>query len=134
MTRAKRLPKLPNLVDRKLYKTGQTRGATIQEIYQNRVLRNSTVLIPWNFWDACKVPDDGTNEYENGFIVLVDPDWYFTTPNADSILQEEGVELGENAVLYFQRRGQWEAWHLEEGSPLPNGKLANAPLPCECPR
>lgn len=127
MTRAKRLPKLPNLVDRKLYKTGQTRGATIQEIYQNRVLRNSTVLIPWNFWDACKVPDDGTNEYENGFIVLVDPDWYFTTPNADSILQEEGVELGENAVLYFQRRGQWEAWHLEEDSPLPNGKLANAP-------
>ena len=31
--------KLPKLLTRKLYKTGQTRGADDDEIYQNRVLR-----------------------------------------------------------------------------------------------
>jgi hypothetical protein len=36
----KRLPKLPQLLDRKIYKTGQTRGADDDEIYQNRVSRS----------------------------------------------------------------------------------------------
>lgn len=121
MSKSRRLPKLPSLIERKLYKTGQTRGAAVQEIYQNRVLRNSTVLIPWDFWDACKIPVDGTEKYENGFIVLLDPDWYLATVNADAILKAEGVELGVNAVLYFQKRSQWNSWGLKEGDLLPNG-------------
>ena len=44
---ANRLAKLPQLLDRKIYKTGQTRGADDDELYQNRVLRSSTVLIPY---------------------------------------------------------------------------------------
>ena len=47
--RANRLPSLPSLLARKLYKTGQTRGADDDVIYQNRVGRNSTVLIPYAF-------------------------------------------------------------------------------------
>lgn len=43
------LPKLPPLVEQKLTKTGYTRGATMKEIYQNRVTRNNPVLIPWEF-------------------------------------------------------------------------------------
>ncbi|MCX7538344.1 BstXI family restriction endonuclease [Corynebacterium sp. P5875] len=121
MSKSRRLPKLPSLIDRKLYKTGQTRGAAVQEIYQNRVLRNSTVLIPWEYWDACKVPDDGTGKYENGFIVLLDPDWYLATSDADTILKAEGVELGVNAVLYFQKRSQWNSAGIKEGDLLPNG-------------
>lgn len=39
------VPKLPQLLDRKIYKTGQTRGADDDVIFQNRVGRNSTVLI-----------------------------------------------------------------------------------------
>ena len=35
----------PKLVQTKIYKTGQTRGADDDVIYQNRVGRNSTVLI-----------------------------------------------------------------------------------------
>lgn len=83
---AKRLKKLPSLVDRKIYKTGQTRGASNSEIYQNRVSRNSTVLIPYSQWAACRHPYSNEDEYENGSIVLVDPEWYFTTADADQIL------------------------------------------------
>lgn len=117
-----KLEKLPSLLDRKLYKTGQTRGAAIQEIYQNRVLRNSTVLIPWEYWDECRIPDDGTNEYENGSIVLVNPEWYASNPNADAELAAEGVELGNNAVLLFLKRSQWDHFGLDVGDCLPNGK------------
>ena len=39
------LPRLPQLLGRKIYKTGQTRGADDDVIFQNRVGRNSTVLI-----------------------------------------------------------------------------------------
>lgn len=127
MSKPKRLPKLPSLIDRKLYKTGQTRGSTVQEIYQNRVLRNSTVLIPWEYWESCKTPDDGTDRYENGYIVLLDPDWYLSSPDADTVLKNEGIELGVNAVLYFQRRSQWIAAGVVEGEVLPNGKVLEAP-------
>ena len=44
---AKRPPKLPNLLGRKISKTGQTRGADDDVIYQNRVNRSNTVLIPY---------------------------------------------------------------------------------------
>ena len=43
---AKKLPKLPELLERKISKTGQTRGADDDVIFQNRVSRNNTVLIP----------------------------------------------------------------------------------------
>jgi hypothetical protein len=49
LARAEKLPKLPQLLERKIYKTGQTRGADDDVIYQNRVGRNSTVLIPYQF-------------------------------------------------------------------------------------
>jgi len=73
-----RRPKLPTLLNRKIYKTGQTRGANDDEIYQNRVLRNSTVLIPFSVWkNGFTFPDDG--KFENGFIVLIPPEEYFKT-------------------------------------------------------
>lgn len=105
----KRPPALPKLLDRKLYKTGQTRGADDDEIYQNRVLRNSTVLIPFDSFEACKTPDDARAEYENGFIVLVKPDWYFNAEDPDEMLAEKGLQLGRNAVIFYQRRTDWDA-------------------------
>ena len=41
------LPKLPQLLEQKLSKTGQTRGADDDVIFQNRVSRSNTVLIPF---------------------------------------------------------------------------------------
>lgn len=113
--------RLPQLLARKLYKTGQTRGATVREIYQNRVNRNSTVLIPHAYYEACKTPDDGTDAYENGFIVLVEPSWYFTTADPDAVLAAQGLVLGENAILLFQRRSDWLNYASNIGPNLPNG-------------
>lgn len=114
------LPKLPPLVTEKLKKTGYTRGASKLEIYQNRVTRNSTVLIWWDYWEQCKSPDDGTSSYQNGFIVLVRPDWYFETADADSLLAAEGLFLGVNALLMFQHRNDWARYAPRSGR-LPNG-------------
>ena len=114
-----RLPNLPALVEQKLTKTGYTRGASTKEIFQNRVTRNNPVLIDWTSWEACKQPDDGSAAYENGFIVIVEPSWYFESAEADAQLANEGLELGVNALLLFRRRGDWTKY-----APA-NGKLSN---------
>jgi hypothetical protein len=103
-----KLPALPKLLSRKIYKTGQTRGADDDDIYQNRVLRNNTVLIPYAQWKGCKRPAEG-KEYENAAIVLVDPITYFDTPDADSVLEDQGLELGKNALVFYEKRSDWVA-------------------------
>jgi hypothetical protein len=77
------------------------------------------VLIPWEFWQQCKHPDDGSAEYQKGFIVLLEPSWYFNATDADEVLAPEGVILGKNALLDFRRRSDWE--EFKPGSSLPNG-------------
>lgn len=106
---ANRLPKLPQLLDRKIYKTGQTRGADDDVIYQNRVGRSSTVLIPYRCWDLCARPQDGGDGYENGFIVLFSPSEYFGKPNITAELAAKGLALGTNALVFYETRGAWEA-------------------------
>ena len=94
-----RLPRLPNLLDRKIYKTGQTRGADDDQIFQNRVGRNSTVLIPFSVW--VQIPDIRTIPYENGFIVLVPPRDYFEVEGRD--ISRHALEIGVNALVYYER-------------------------------
>lgn len=108
-TTSGRLPSLPTLLDRKLYKTGQTRGADDDVIYQNRVSRSSTVLIPYACWNACARPQDGTTAYENGFIVLISPSEYFGIPEIMADLASKGLALGANAVVFYETREQWNA-------------------------
>jgi hypothetical protein len=105
----KRLPKLPQLLDRKIYKTGQTRGADDDEIYQNRVSRSSTVLIPYKCWELCAKPKDGTDEYENSFIVLISPVEFFGNSNVAAELATKGLKLGKNALVFYETREQWAA-------------------------
>ncbi len=111
MVTRSRLPRLPLLLDRKIYKTGQTRGADDDVIYQNRVLRNSTVLIPYNSWELCKLEEPQV--YENGFIVLISPDDYFATStwSIETELEEKGLELGVNALVFYETREQWIAYN-----------------------
>jgi BstXI restriction endonuclease len=111
---APRLPKLPQLLDRKIYKTGQTRGADDDEIYQNRVSRSSTVLIPYGCWELCDEMRDGGEHYENGFIVLISPTDYSSNPNIADELTAKGLMLGVNAVVFYETREQWEANNPEE--------------------
>lgn len=101
------IPGLPQLLDRKIYKTGQTRGADDDEIYQNRVSRTSTVLIPYNFWQQWKLPNGQL--YEKGFIVLISPDDYFGAQDIAATLAAEGLALGVNALVFYESRAQWVA-------------------------
>lgn len=105
----KRVPKLPQLLDRKIYKTGQTRGADDDVIYQNRVSRASTVLIPYLLWDQVSQPPSGEEYFENGFIALVPPLHYFNNHDIDEKLAERGLEIGRNAVVFYQTRAEWNA-------------------------
>ncbi len=101
-----RLPRLPSLLDRKIYKTGQTRGADDDEIYQNRVGRNSTVLIPYMARGRPAIfPSE--KEFENGYIVLIPPSEYFNQQNPDAFLKGKGLFLGKNALIFYEKREDW---------------------------
>ena len=106
-------PKLPQLLDRKIYKTGQTRGADDDEIYQNRVGRNGTVLIPFAVWPPGALVPPGESNFENGFIVLIPPEVYFSTSNPDKLLDESGLTLGIDALVFYETREHWNAYNPE---------------------
>lgn len=98
---AKKLVYLPQSVRTKIYKTGQTRGADDDVIYQNRVGRNSTVLIPYEDYEICKQAPSENGQYENGFIVLIRPEDYFNSSS------HKGLKLGKNMLVFYETREQW---------------------------
>ena len=98
---AQRKPSIPNFLNRKIYKTGQTRGADDDQIFQNRVNRNSTVLIPFNIWE--KIPTVRDIEYENEFIVLISPNEY----NSESYSKYSNLKLGDNLLIFYELREDW---------------------------
>lgn len=115
----------PKAVKTKIYKTGQTRGADDDVIFQNRVSRNSTVLIPYHDYQICKKAPTRKGEYENGFIVLIKPEDYFQAEGTTAF-KEQGLKLGENLLVFYETRYQWEKYPI-----LKNWKPAssrNAPL------
>lgn len=103
-----RPPKLPKLLDRKIYKTGQTRGADDDVIFQNRVSRTSTVLIPYDYWSTVSLPPTGEKCFENGYIALISPKCYFTFNDPDHELAKMGLKLGKNALVFYQLRTDWD--------------------------
>ncbi|MDD5507946.1 MAG: BstXI family restriction endonuclease [Bacteroidales bacterium] len=108
---ANRLPPLPKLLDRKIYKTGQTRGADDDVIYQNRVKRNSTVLIPINSFNNCAYAPDNQGIFENDYIVLIKPEEYFENSQIRSYMEEKDLVLGLNSLLFYETRYQWNAYN-----------------------
>jgi ribosomal protein L34 len=102
-----RPPKLPQLLDRKIYKTGQTRGADDDEIYQNRVSRNSTVLIPHDYFKNWRLPEGKI--YEKGSIVLISPVTYFGDKKITATLAKDELILGVNALVFYETKAQWIA-------------------------
>ena len=111
MSKNKKIPSLPQLLKSKIYKTGQTRGADDDVIFQNRVNRNSTVLIPYRYFDSCKKTPDNKGVFENGFIVLINPEDYFGTKDFDKTIASKGVVLGVNALLFYYSRWQWNTFN-----------------------
>ena len=105
-----KIPRLPVLFGQKLYKTGQTRGADDAVIFQNRVARNSTVLIPYAQWGKASLPPDRETTFENGFIALLTPAYYFATPSIDSELAAYNLQLGINALVVYEAREEWQQY------------------------
>lgn len=98
---------LPTLLSRKIYKTGQTRGAENDEIYQNRVSRSNTVLIPYQFWN----PDVSfQKQFEKGYIVLIPPEVYYSFSNPKIKLQAQKLKLGENCLIFYETRLDWNLY------------------------
>jgi len=100
-----RLPAMPRLLNRKLYKAGQSRGADDDEVYQNRVLRNNTVLIPYRFWEQCRPTN--TLNYEKGYIVHIPPPTYFGMEDPADELAARGLRIGQNALVFYETRQEW---------------------------
>jgi BstXI restriction endonuclease len=111
MSKSKKIPSLPKLLKSKIYKTGQTRGADDDVIFQNRVNRNSTVLIPYRYFDTCKNAPNNEGVFENGFIVLINPEDYFQTKDFDKTIASRGIVLGVNALLFYYSRWQWNTFN-----------------------
>lgn len=106
-----KIPALPQLLKSKIYKTGQTRGADDDVIFQNRVNRNSTVLIPYDFFEQAIIAPDNNGLFENGFIVLINPVDYFWKENFETEMGSKGLKLGENAILFYETRQQWNEFN-----------------------
>lgn len=104
---------LPHDIKTKIYKTGQTRGADDDVIYQNRVGRNSTVLIPYDKYNICK-----DEFYEKGFIVLIKPEIFFSKSKKE--LKDEGLVLGKNLLVFYETREQWNSYPLRPSWKAPN--------------
>lgn len=111
---------LPKDITRKIYKTGQTRGAEDDEIFQNRVGRNSTVLIPFHEYECCAKAPTLNGKYENGFIVLIKPEDYFDK-EIQNRLKSKRLILGENLLVFYETRYQWDNY-----PPLTNWAIPNS--------
>jgi len=107
MSKRSRIPKLPSLLERKIYKSGQTRGADDDEIYQNRVGRTGTVLIPYHFWNEELQEVVADSFFEKGYIVLIKPEEYFSWDDPEHHLATQSLCLGENCLLFYETRIQW---------------------------
>lgn len=105
------VPRLPTLLERKIYKTGQTRGADDDVIFQNRVSRNSTVLIPYAHWAKAYILPEGEDAFESGSICLITPETWFGRHEIEREIAEFDLELGRNALVFYESRADWLRWN-----------------------
>lgn len=125
-------------VNTKLSKTGQTRGADDDVIYQNRVKRNSTVLIPYSEYEQCKNAPTLKGKYENGFIVLIKPEDYFKE-GIEAEVRKKGLKLGKNLLVFYETREQYTKYPIKKSwkpaksrkSPLGGQYVARIPATTE---
>ena len=104
--------KLFDPVYKKIGKAGYTRGADDDVIYQNRVKRNNTVLIPYNEYDHCKTAPSLNGKYENGFIVLIKPEDFFQE-GIQAELKRKGLKLGKNLLVFYETREQYNNFAIK---------------------
>ncbi|WP_420595570.1 BstXI family restriction endonuclease [Deinococcus sp.] len=117
-----KIPKLPSLLKDKIYKTGQTRGADDDAVFQNRVLRNNTVLVPLSQYMLLEKAGHDFSRFQKGYIVLIPPKEYFSG-RFEKFLEDKKLILGENLLIFYQLREDWES--LNPNDQKPPKKVAN---------
>lgn len=129
-------PQLPPLLNRKISKTGQTRGADDDVIYQNRVNRCNTVLIPYHQWIGNQMLRDNCNMFEKGYIVLISPSDYFSFNDPNTMLSSIGLTLGQNCLVFYETRHDWNeynpqslGWKYADSRDIPLGGEYVARIP-----
>jgi len=98
-------------IETKIYKTGQTRGADDDVIFQNRVARNSTVLIPYRDFESYHRMIQNGFQFEKGYIVLIRPEDFFE-PSVANKLKKFGLRLGANMLVFYETREQWKNYPI----------------------
>jgi len=97
------------VIAKKVEKTGYTRGAEKDTVYQNRVSRCSTVLIPISSWKEGVIPPEG---FQKGYIVLANPEEYFSsTPPIPHPDLPKNLKLGQNLLVLYETRLHWNRYH-----------------------
>lgn len=51
--------------------------------------------------------------FEAGYIVLIKPTEYFSLHEPDAALAQNGLKLGENALVFYETRPQWNTYNPE---------------------
>lgn len=110
---------IPPLLHQKIVKTGTTRGADDDEIYQNRVSRSSTVLIPFSQWECNEEIRNCASRFVNGYIVLIPPRIYFENNFATEMESRWGLFLGVNALVFYEKRSDWNLHNPEANGWMP---------------
>jgi hypothetical protein len=79
------------------------------------------VLIPLAVWRAHETIRQ--LPYEAGYIVLVTPPDYFDGAGAAGLLAE-GIEVGRNALIFYELRSHWNQWNPEQhGLRVPTARI-----------
>lgn len=107
----------------KIYKTGQTRGADDDVIFQNRVGRNSTVLIPYRDFESYYQLIQKGLIFEKGYIVLIRPEDYFNL-SVENELKMLGLRLGSNLLVFYETREQWKKYPILKSWKVPTSRTA----------
>jgi hypothetical protein len=89
--------------------------------YQNHVIRNNKVIIPYEWYDAETLP-----LYRDGYVIRLYPDQYFQAPNVPKPefgLPDAPIQIGVNAFLLYRT---WESFH--QFPPLPGWQIRGLEL------
>lgn len=70
-------------------------------------MRFSTVLIPYSVWTRYFTPTEWAAAFARGYIVLISPTDYFGRLQNNTELAENRLILGENALVFYETREQW---------------------------
>ena len=66
---------------------------------------------PYSVWAIGSTLPPREQKFENGFIALVSPSQYFSSPNFTDELAANGLFIGNNALVFYETREDWNKYN-----------------------